>query len=715
MTATPPPDDNSAPTATSILKAAVFSEQSNAFSPGDTGAQTFTQAGALEPPYQPETLLRLWEISNSLRPCVDAYATNIDGYGHTFEPVIDLDDEDSDARIAQAIAEERAAEGNPGELPTSEEVAAAKKAMIVQMRAERARLARFFDEVGGDEPWVELRKKLRTDLEVIGSGFLEVMRDGNGHPSEFAYLPAFSVRLMPLDTRPVEVDEPRRISEVTYGKRKRRRFFRRFVQIVETRTIFFKEYGDPRIMSAKRGTFHDTLDDLRRGDASDFPATEVLHFRIHSPRTPYGIPRWIGALLAVLGSRQAAEVNADYFDNKSVPPLAVLVSGGTLTADSVKRLESHIEKNVRGRANFHKILIVEAEAASASGAIGDAGSGTVRLDLKPLMDAQQKDALFLQYDERNVDTVGAAFRLPRIVRGDIRDFNRATADAALEFTEEQVFQPEREGFDAIINRRILPALGIRFWRFKSLGPDLNDPTALAETIAKLVLANVITPGEARELSERVFGRALKNLDAAWTAQPVPLTLAGIPGDAGAAGPYTGDDPQPADPRAPFDDLDGDGASDAPGLASGGGDKLASTVARSVLTVNEARALIGLGPLTDASGAPDPRGEVTVAEHEARAKATAAPGRIMGRAPGGPGIGLYGLIADGGASLAQGAPFGPGKGPKQASAAATVLDLVQLRHALKQGTREGLRLKLAAQRRREAAGLAENGTDEIPIE
>ena len=42
----------------------------------------------------------------------------------------------------------------------------------------------------------------------------------------------------------------------------------------------------------------------------------------HSPRSPYGVPRWVGTLLSVLGSRQMEEVNYLYFENKSVPPMA---------------------------------------------------------------------------------------------------------------------------------------------------------------------------------------------------------------------------------------------------------------------------------------------------------------------------------------------------------------------------------------------------------
>ena len=68
-----------------ILKAVVVSAktQDPASRPGGEDlAQAFASAGALDPPYDPEALCLLMEHSNSLRQNVDAYATNIDGFGH---------------------------------------------------------------------------------------------------------------------------------------------------------------------------------------------------------------------------------------------------------------------------------------------------------------------------------------------------------------------------------------------------------------------------------------------------------------------------------------------------------------------------------------------------------------------------------------------------------------------------------------------------------
>ena len=244
------------------------------------------------------------------------------------------------------------------------------------------------------------------------------------------------------------------------------------------------------------------LDDiaaLKAAKPDDGPATELLHFAIHSPRSPYGVPRWVGTLLSVLGSRQMEEVNFLYFENKSVPPMALLVSGGRISEASVPRIERFIEENLKGKANFHKILILEADGA------GTGDGGRAKIELRPLTDAQQQDALFQVYDERNIDKVGSAFRLPRLLRGESKDFNRATAESALRFAEDQVFQPERDEFDFLMNRKVLADMGLRFWRFRSQTPVTRDPERMTEMVERLVRVGVLTPEEGRLLAGDIYG------------------------------------------------------------------------------------------------------------------------------------------------------------------------------------------------------------------
>ena len=514
-----------------VLKALVLGAGTpdQASRPGGEVGAVFASLGALEPPYDPEALCLLFEHSNSLRQNVDAYATNIDGFGHRLDPAIDFDADDADRRVGECIFLERLAARDRGELPaeaalepTPDEIKERRRELVQLARTERARLASFFEFCSFDHSFVELRRRTRQDLEVTGNAYWEVLRNAAGEVARLVYVPSFTMRLLPLDANPVPVEESVRISPVTLERVTTRQRMRRFLQVQYTQRTFFKAFGDPRVVSRTTGEAFPSLEDLRARSPDDAPATEILHFAIPSPRSPYGIPRWVGGMLAVMGSRQMEEVNYLYFENKSVPPLALLVSGGKLSEASVPRIERFIEENLKGKNNFHKVLILEAEGATSAN-----DAARARIELRPLTEAQQHDALFQQYDERNIDKVGSAFRLPRLLRGDSRDFNRAVADAQLRFAEDQVFQPERDEFDFIVNRKLLADMGIRFWRFRSQTPVTRDPERMTNMVEKLVRVGVLTPEEGRVLASDIFNREFAKLGADWTKRPITLTLAGI--------------------------------------------------------------------------------------------------------------------------------------------------------------------------------------------
>jgi PBSX family phage portal protein len=514
--------------------------------PGGEGVGAlFGVSGALEPPYDPEALCLLFEHSNSLRQNVDAYATNIDGFGHRLDPAIEFDADDVDRRVGECIYLERLAARERGDFgvdvelePTPDEIKTRRLELVQLARAERARLMGFFESCSFEHSFVELRRRTRQDLEVTGNAYWEVIRNARGEVARLFYVPSYTMRLLPLDPKPVDVPETIRVSPVAIERVSTRQRMRRFLQIQYAQRTYFKAFGDPRVVSRTTGEEFASIEELRVARPSDGAATEIMHFAIPSPRSPYGIPRWIGALLAVLGSRQMEEVNYAYFSNKSVPPLALLVSGGKLSEASIPRIERFIEENIKGKDNFHKILILEAEGGGGP-AVNDAARA--RIELRPLTEAQQQDALFARYDEANMDKVGGAFRLPRLLRGDSRDFNRSVADAQLRFAEDQVFQPERDEFDFVLNRKLLADMGIRFWRFRSQTPVTRDPERMTDMVEKLVRVGVLTPEEARVLASDIFNREFAKLGAAWTRQPITLTLAGIQNS-------NGDEPSPQPPN-----------------------------------------------------------------------------------------------------------------------------------------------------------------------
>jgi PBSX family phage portal protein len=492
----------------------------------------FRQHETIDAPYDPEMLGLLFEHSNSLRQNVDAYATNIDGFGYRLEPRFVLSDEKTEARLTAMLT----LAGQPADAAA---VKALREQIETEMEIEKVRLEHFFEFCSPDLSFVTLRRRMRQDVESLGNGYWEVLRSGDGEVSAFVYVPGHTVRLQKLDPEPVEVSDRVLSVDLKWREAARLKLFRRYVQKVGTRAVFFKEFGDPRAISSSTGKA------IQEG-SQDRQATELIHFEVHSSRSAYGVPRWIGNLLSVLGSRQSEEVNYLYFENKSIPPLAVLVSGGRLGADSVTRLKDYVETHIKGKRNFHNILLIEAEPIVGAAGTATDTSARMKIEIKPLTGSQQSDALFQNYDERNIDKVGMSFRLPRLLRGDIRDFNRSTADAAIAFTEMQVFGPERDEFDFTMNRLIFPALSAKYWKFRSLSPVTRDPAAMAEVIKNLANAGVLTPKEGRDFASDVFNRELPKIEAPWVNQPLQLTLAGIDmSGGGIAGPVSGSAPVPS--------------------------------------------------------------------------------------------------------------------------------------------------------------------------
>lgn len=493
----------------------------------------FRKAGALLPPHDPKDLCELFEETAILRPNVDAYATNIDGHGHHYKPVLDVKGDDALDKLRDALWLERFLQSEDGLVPdgpleaSDAEVEKRLEKLVSEMRVEQFMLDSFFAGCSVDRSFVSLRRETRQDLEVTGNGYWEVIRRRTSNRvAQFNLLKSYSMRLMPMGEELVELDMPMRTSPLTVGTERIERRFRRFIQITEMgKQTYFKEFGDPRVMSSKTGNFYEDEEAMfRKEGTSARLATEVLHFKIPSPSSAYGVPRWSGALYAVMGTAKADEVNFLYFDNKAVPPLALLVSGGRVTEDSVEKIEDFIEDELKGSENFHKILIIQAE--SPGGADGE-NNGKLKIELKPLTNAQHAEGLFMKYEERNTDRLGMSFRMPRLLRGDIRDFNRASADAALKFTDSQVFGPERQEFDHTINR-VLADMGIRFWYFVSNGVQISNPEDMSKVITEAAKAGVIWPALALELmGEFVFNRDMPLPDEDWAFQPVILTQTGL--------------------------------------------------------------------------------------------------------------------------------------------------------------------------------------------
>lgn len=516
-------------------------QRSNLIELSDAMAEAFNKAGAIEPPLDPLGLSRLVSMSGTLRPLVDTMAVCVHGFGYHFEPVIDLDASDAIDRVraAMIIEAELKAEkeaGNDEELepvdePSDEDVKARIESLRQQMRREKAKLEAFFRNCNTKFTFTRISRKAQIDKESTGYFAIEARRDGRGRLSRLTYAPSWTFRALPL-SKSVEVDSRVRASDISYQTIREPVRYRRFVQIYENSRVFFKEFGDRRVMSAKTGRYYDDVKALQQEEGEEaVEATEILWSSLDSSESDvYGLIRWSGCIPGVIGSREQAEVNLLFFRSKAIPPMVITVAGGHLRKGVRERLEKLIENEIKGVENFHKIIVLEVEATKPkAGVAGMAGQDKVTIELRPLIDSIFKDALWRGYAADNRNELGESFRIPPMLRGDTQKLNRATAKIARETTEQLVFSPERRDFEFDIDRTIFVDLGIMLWQFKLNAPESTDAEQLVTFITKL-LEGALTVNESRRRLSAVLGIELPPLDAEWARMPMKFALAGLPAE-----------------------------------------------------------------------------------------------------------------------------------------------------------------------------------------
>lgn len=494
----------------------------NAFVSDYETVQAFALAGALAPPEDPRQVANIYRRSSALRPCVEAIATNSVGFGHTFEPVIDLEHADAKKKIREAIIADRMATGDESE-PTDEDVEKTRALIERESLREKIKLDRFFDHVCPTMAFESLRWQAAVERESGGNAYWEVTRRGDGSLGTFDRIEAHTMRLRRTEQRYIDVEVNQRRSPLAYERVTVKRRFRTFVQIVlgGAKAVYFKQYGDPRCLSSNTGRWYPTVEMLEMSEPGTPPATEIIHWRAFDAIGPYGVPRWYGAQYAVMGSLASERINYDYFDQKAIPPFVVTVSGGRLADGYVEKLKELLN-SIKGQAQFWKILVLQAESGS------NAANGRCKIELHPLLKRAEEDMMFSKYEESNSRKIQQQWRLLDILVGKSQEVNRAQAEEAKQVAEEQVFQPIRKEDDDFYNRFILPEMGVRFWRFKTNSAVARDPGQQTEIGTAWMKAGALTPNEGRRLASEVLNDpTIQPIDEPWANIPQPLILAGI--------------------------------------------------------------------------------------------------------------------------------------------------------------------------------------------
>lgn len=294
-------------------------------------------------------------------------------------------------------------------------------------------LRELFEYPNDDMPFTEVMFLVKTDEETVGNGYLEIVRNAAGRIMEMHHVPAVTVRRRLMKA----ADANNQKYEMAYG----------YIQIRGAQKKYFKEFGDSRVMDAYSGKWHDGSEPLEIARRS----SEILHFQNYDPTSQYyGAPRYVPSSTAIAGNRQSAIRNVSFFENDAVPRMALLISGGRLTGDSMQQVEDFVRGKARGTDQAHRVMIIQVEPHK----VGFQQQGKVMVELKPLTVGVTEDASFSQYRKDNDEEIREGFGLGQIFFTS-EGANRANAQVAREITNEQEFEPDRLAKEYIVNQTIV--------------------------------------------------------------------------------------------------------------------------------------------------------------------------------------------------------------------------------------------------------------------
>lgn len=441
-------------------------------------AEDKADSGAAEwvEPYLPlEGLKTLARNSTIIPQCITAYGDNIAGFGLMLEYIEDVNEESP------------------------------------EMKAEWDKAQRVIDMLNPDGVASEVFKEAINERERCGIGYIECIRDVEGNVVEvYSLHDSDTIRKSKLQE--VSTDYTFFYKGEQINRKKR---FRRYKQEANGRTVYFKEFGDPRMMDRRTGNYVTNESEV---PPIEYQANELLELKIGPEH--YGEVRWVGQIVSVDGSSAAEALNDNYFHNGRHTPMMILVNDGQLTKEAKDEITTYLA-SVRGEKSQFGFLLLEAEAKETNTALEEKPKPTVEIkDLSPML---QKDALFCQYLDDNRKKLQSAFRLPDVYVAYTTDYNRATVISAMQLTEEQVFRPERKTLEWVINNKLLNSYGFRHVRVAVKSPDLTDEDALNARLSTLGQFGGLTMNMAKELVHQAVGREnCEPYNDTWGNYPISL-------------------------------------------------------------------------------------------------------------------------------------------------------------------------------------------------
>jgi PBSX family phage portal protein len=396
--------------------------KSKEINPGEVFRNGYGLFDVITPPWNVYELANYYDTSFANHSAIDAKVDNIVGLGYDFSI-------------------------SPRTMMRLESVEDSESLSRARKRIERAKLeiTEWLESLNDDDSFTTTMKKVYTDVEAVGNGYIEVGRTLKGEIGYIGHIPATTMRV--------------------------RRLKDGYVQIIGHKVVYFRNFG---ARNANPLT-------------TDSRPNEIIHIKKYSPlNTFYGVPDIISAIASLQGDQLASQYNIDYFGNKAVPRYVVTLKGARLSDDAEDKMFRFLQTGLKGQN--HRTLYIPLP--------GDTDGNKVEFKMDPIENGVQ-EASFEKYRKQNRDDILIAHQVPLSKLGGGDSSAIAAALAQDRTFKEQVARPAQDELEKMINKIVRERTDILELQFNEL--TLTDEIAQSQIIERYVKTQVMTPNEARDV------------------------------------------------------------------------------------------------------------------------------------------------------------------------------------------------------------------------
>ena len=287
--------------------------------------------GRVEHPIIMANAVALMDAVNIQETCIRAKRDATVGLGFETEEERDgrrkereLSERSHEIAMAPPGSKEGPAADKPKEAPTEKahEEEPSEEPEGDGSEIELSKAEKVLDPLCGQGDTQNLLDMIGEDYENTGNGYIEVVRDGEEIVAMW-HMPAACVYVFNEEEAPhyhYEVD------------------------------------GDTTLRYAKFGDLEGFKE--RNSDIDQELVTELIHFRMPTSKSrEYGLPSWLSCVPWLELAQKVMQYDFDYFDNRAVPDLMVLITGAALQPAAREALKDSLKSTI-GAGNRHRTLTV---------------------------------------------------------------------------------------------------------------------------------------------------------------------------------------------------------------------------------------------------------------------------------------------------------------------------------------------------------------------